>query len=109
MVKVLEEREIEAQAQAYEDKLRADMGLESETVEHFERPEELRFTRSQRDSTTILFGGLTLAHDELTEEALIGLGYKVRHLLPPDNEALRIGSHIAMAVAMKTVAGSPVR
>lgn len=40
---------------------------------------------------TILFGGLTRAHEHLVEGAWEGLGYRVKALPEPDNEALALG------------------
>ena len=39
--------------------LEKEAGIGLRTVQHFHRPQESPFTRTQRDSTTILFGGLT--------------------------------------------------
>lgn len=58
---------------------------------HWFDPVPRRFTARERDAVTILFGGLTLAHDYLVEGALKGLGYRVKHLDCPDNESLRYG------------------
>lgn len=44
-----------------------------------------------RNNATILFGGLTMAHDFFIEGALKGLGYRVKHLDCPDLESLRYG------------------
>ncbi|MCC6464034.1 MAG: 2-hydroxyglutaryl-CoA dehydratase [Planctomycetes bacterium] len=81
----------EAELKAYEAQLRAELGLEQENHEHFARPAERPFLRQTRESTTVLFGGLTVAHDQLIEEAVRGLGYKVQALACPDNDALTIG------------------
>ena len=91
MAKVMDKQEIEAKAQAYEEQLRKDMGLEKKQVNHFEKPFEGRWTKDQKDSTTILFGGLTVAHEELALEAMRGLGYKLRRLPTADNDALSVG------------------
>ena len=50
-----------------------------------------QFLTKDRSTTTLLFGGLSVAHDYLLEGALIGLGYQVKHLDCPDNESLRYG------------------
>ena len=91
MVKVMSEQEIEAQARQYEEKLRDEMGLKAKEVEHFEKPFERLWTKDQKDTTTVLFGGLTLAHEELAAEAMRGLGYKIQPIPCPDNDALTIG------------------
>jgi predicted nucleotide-binding protein (sugar kinase/HSP70/actin superfamily) len=49
------------------------------------------FSADQRPNTTLLIGGLTLAHDYLIQGALRGQGYQVRALDCPDNDALRRG------------------
>ena len=57
------------------------MGIEEKELEHhFQKPYERPWTKDQKDSTTILFGGLTVAHEELALEAMRGLGYKLRRL-----------------------------
>jgi len=49
------------------------------------------FTRDQREHTTILVSGLTMAHDLFIQAALRGIGYKVLALDVPDNDALQFG------------------
>lgn len=49
------------------------------------------FTRTERGSTTLLFGGLSAAADLLIGAALEGLGYNVRVLDVPDYESLHFG------------------
>ncbi len=70
---------------------RAAGGYKSGHIHHFRRPAELPFTREQRDRTTILFGGLTTAHEHLIAGAWRGLGYNCEPLPLPDVEAYRIG------------------
>ena len=94
MVKVLDEQDIESKAREYEERLRAEYGLNPEKREHFLKPVERRFVKRDRENTTILWGGLTLAHEELVTEAMRGLGYKVQPIPCPDNEALRIGKEV---------------
>lgn len=62
-----------------------------EKKEQWYDPVPRQFLDKDKYSTTILFGGLTEAHDELLEGALRGLGYQVKHLNTPDVESLRIG------------------
>jgi predicted nucleotide-binding protein (sugar kinase/HSP70/actin superfamily) len=77
--------ELEAQA-------RAELGLEAGATEHW-RDEMIDpyFTAKQKAHTTILVGGLTIAHDTLVEGGLKGLGYTVRSLECPDTTSLRFG------------------
>jgi len=45
----------------------------------------------ERNRVTMLFGGLTLAHERIIEGAWEGLGYRVKPLPVPDNDALALG------------------
>lgn len=67
------------------------LGLVEEAIEHWFDPNPQKFTKAQRGTTTLLFGGLTEAQDYLVGGALRGLGYKVQALATPDNESLRYG------------------
>lgn len=58
---------------------------------HWFDPQPRRFTRTERAGTTILFGGLTAAHDALIESTLAALGYRALALPVPDTEALQAG------------------
>ncbi len=49
------------------------------------------FTARQREETTLLLGGLTMAHDYLVEGALRGIGYRTRALECADTVSLRYG------------------
>ena len=91
MAKVMDRQEIEIRTKEYADQLRKEMGLDKKDVQHFEKPFERPWTKDQKDSTTVLFGGMTMAHDELALEAMRGLGYNLRLLPVPDNEALSVG------------------
>jgi predicted nucleotide-binding protein (sugar kinase/HSP70/actin superfamily) len=48
-------------------------------------------TKKERESVTLLIGGLTAAQDFLVEGALRGLGYKVEVFGMPDNKGLQTG------------------
>ncbi|MBZ0138042.1 MAG: 2-hydroxyglutaryl-CoA dehydratase [Planctomycetes bacterium] len=85
------EANAEAELKAYEAQIRAELGLEEEDINHFEKPVEHTFLRQSRETTTVLFGGLTMAHDLLIKRAVAGLGYKVDPLEVPDNDALTLG------------------
>ena len=82
---------IEAELKAFEAEERKRLGLEEEAVEHWRDPNPQAFTKEERASTTILLGGLTLAHDVLVSAALAHLGYRLQPLDCPDYDALRIG------------------
>ena len=82
--------DIEAQLAAFEAEERRRLGLD-DVKEHWHDPVPQGFTRKERDSTTILVSGLTMAHDYLIEGALKGVGYVMQHMDCPDYEALRFG------------------
>src|ERR1700723_1208833 len=72
-------------------RLEKEAGLERRAVQQFAKPVERAFTKSQRDHTTILFGGLTWKHEKLIHGALEGLGYKCEALPVPDKKAFQLG------------------
>ncbi len=88
---MIDHAEIEAELAEFEARERRRLGLEEEKVAHWRDANPRAFTRAERGTTTILLGGLTLAHDMLVTGALAGLGYTVRALDCPDIEALRLG------------------
>jgi predicted nucleotide-binding protein (sugar kinase/HSP70/actin superfamily) len=83
--------EIEAEVKSFEEAERRRLGLDQQPVEHWTDANPQTFTKAQRAHTQILFGGLTLAHDQLVRAALAGLGYDMLPLDVPDTESLRYG------------------
>ena len=83
--------EIEDELKAFEIRERERLGLEEVVIDHWFDPNPQQFTQAQREHTTLLFGGLTIAQDYLVGGALKGIGYNVVALDVPDNEALRFG------------------
>ena len=83
--------DIELQVEAFEREERKRLQLDEKSVEHWVDPNPQAFTRAERAGTTILFGGLTLAHDQIVRAAFAGLGYTMQPLDVPDNDALRVG------------------
>ena len=82
---------VDAALAKFEAEERARLGLDHK-VEHWtDSMIDPNFTASQRAHTTLLVGGLTIAHDFLVEGALRGLGYNCRRLACPDNDSLRFG------------------
>lgn len=71
--------------------LRGDASVSEEEYEHWHDPVPNEFTAAQRATTTILFAGLTAAHDFFIQSAFTGAGYKVKALDIPDNKALQFG------------------
>ncbi len=82
--------DIEAELAAFEAEERKRLGLE-DGKEHWRDAPAPGFSATQRPHTTILVCGLTMAHDMFIEGALTGLGYKVKCMDVPDNNALRFG------------------
>jgi predicted nucleotide-binding protein (sugar kinase/HSP70/actin superfamily) len=72
-------------------RLEQEAGIERRQVQRFHRPVERPFTRSERDNTTILFGGLTWKHEKLVHGALESLGYKCEAVPVPDKKAFQLG------------------
>src|SRR5436190_1636284 len=82
---------IEAQLKQFELEERKRLGLPIENAKHWFDAVPREFTREQRDHTTVLVSGLTMAHDLFIQAALRGIGYKVLALDVPDNDALQFG------------------
>jgi predicted nucleotide-binding protein (sugar kinase/HSP70/actin superfamily) len=76
-----------------EERLRLirELGYEEKKTKRFKRPEEKPFTASQRNHTTILFGGLTWKHEKIIHGALEGLGYKCEAVPTPNVRAFQLG------------------
>ncbi|HET9530150.1 MAG TPA: activator of (R)-2-hydroxyglutaryl-CoA dehydratase [Blastocatellia bacterium] len=72
-------------------RLARELGIEHQPREHFKKPVENFFTKSQREHTTILFGGLTWRHEHLIHGALEGLGYKCEYVPTPNVSAFQLG------------------
>src|SRR6266508_4043622 len=72
-------------------RLAREMGIESQPRQHFKRPVENPFTKSQRKNTILLSGGLTWKHEQLVHGALEGLGYKCQALPVPNVAAFQTG------------------
>jgi len=82
---------IEEQLRQFENEERKRLGLPVEPAKHWFDEIPRAFTRSQREHTTVLVCGLTMAHDLFIQSALRGIGYKVIALDAPDNDALQYG------------------
>lgn len=89
--KTASEYEIQKMIAQERARLEEEAGTANRPVEHFHRPVERPFTREPRDSTTLLFGGLTWKHEALIHGALEGLGYQVEILPTPDIRAFQLG------------------
>jgi predicted nucleotide-binding protein (sugar kinase/HSP70/actin superfamily) len=58
---------------------------------HFKRPAERAFTARERARVTLLFGGLTVRHDQLMAAGIEGLGYRAQAILPPTKADFQAG------------------
>ena len=82
---------IRERLQEERQRLEREAGIERKATERFQRPVERPFTKSQRERTTILFGGLTWKHEKLIHGALESLGYKCEALPVPNKKAFQLG------------------
>jgi predicted nucleotide-binding protein (sugar kinase/HSP70/actin superfamily) len=82
---------IEAELTRFEIEERKRLGLPVDSAKQWFDAVPREFTREQREHTTILVSGLTMAHDLFIQAALRGIGYKVLALDVPDNDALQYG------------------
>ena len=72
-------------------KLEQEAGVGTGGIQHFARPVQNPFTKQQRATTKLLFGGLTWRHEHLIEGALQGLGYDCVAVPTPDVDAFQLG------------------
>src|SRR5262245_3226679 len=84
------ELDLDAELAKFEAEQRTLLGLEGKKAAWVDHNPRI-FTKEQRGHTTLLVGGLTIAHDYFITGALNGLGYKVVPLDAPDNTALQFG------------------
>jgi len=82
---------VDAELARFEQEERARLGLDAQVDHWTDSMIDPNFTAKERPHTTLLVGGLTIAHDFLVEGALRGLGYNCRRLECPDNDSLRFG------------------
>jgi len=82
---------IEEQLKKFEEEERRRLGLPVGTAKQWIDEVPSIFTREQREHTTLMVCGLTMAHDLFFQAALRGIGYKVIALDVPDNDALQYG------------------
>jgi len=85
------EIDIEKELAEFEAKERARLGLDGGREQWTDSMVNPFFSAKERPTTTILNGGLTMAHDEFVAAALKGIGYNTRPLDCADTEALRRG------------------
>ena len=117
--------EVEAEVLQFEASERKRLGLDPRPSPQWHDRNPQAFRRGQRQETTILVGGLTIAQDALLQAALEALGYKIEVLPCPDTAALHygkefgnrgqcnptyftVGNLIKHLIGLRDVAGIPV-
>lgn len=83
--------EIQRRVAAERVRLEQIAGLTSVLPQHFRRPVERPFTAHERDTVTILFGGLTWKHETLIKAVFEGSGYRCETLPTPAVTAFQSG------------------
>lgn len=74
-----------------DNQLTEEIGYINEEVNHFEKPKQYPFYAEERENTTVLFGGLTEAHELMMQSYMVSIGYKFERLPDTDFESLTIG------------------
>ncbi len=87
-------RSVEDELKDFETQERKKLGLENQKNQWQEKINR-EFYADQREHTTILVSGLTMAHDKFVQAGLEGLGYKIKALDCPDNESLQFGKEFS--------------
>ena len=85
------EIDIEKELAAFEAEERAKLGLDDSRQQWTDTMVNPFFSAKERPTTTILNGGLTMAHDEFVASALKGIGYNTRSMECADVASLRFG------------------
>ncbi len=85
------ELDIEEELRRFEALERERLGLPSSDAAQWTDPLPSTFTRQQREHTTLLVCGLTMAHDLFIQAGLRGIGYKVKAMDVPTYDALQFG------------------
>ncbi|MEO2026690.1 MAG: 2-hydroxyglutaryl-CoA dehydratase [Fuerstiella sp.] len=88
---ILTYEQIADELRVFENDERQRLGLDESPIRPWSDDNPQDFSIHQRRHTTILVGGLTIAHDTLIQSALQGLGYQVDMLDCPDFKALHVG------------------
>lgn len=87
----LSDAELERAIAEHEQSEKERLGLINERRQWVDTMTSPHMKKRERDSVTLLIGGLTAAQDFLAEAALRGLGYKVKVFGMPDNDGLQAG------------------
>ena len=82
---------VEKEVRFYEKEQAKILNIDPPVQKHWVDENPTSFHLNQRDSTTVLFGGLTLMQDVFIQAACTGIGYKFQALACPDNAAMQVG------------------
>ena len=82
--------DIDRLVQIEKDRLMNEAGLVSD-LRHYRRLDERPFSAEERTQTTVLFGNLTLKHEEFIKAVFQGADYRFQNLPQPDKSSFRIG------------------
>jgi predicted nucleotide-binding protein (sugar kinase/HSP70/actin superfamily) len=85
------EEEIFQLIAAERERLLRERGLSAPSTQHFSRPVERAFAGEERDTITILFGGLTWKHEKVIQAVFHGCGYKCEILPVPNVSGFQLG------------------
>jgi predicted nucleotide-binding protein (sugar kinase/HSP70/actin superfamily) len=83
--------DIQQRVAAARERLEAREGLRAAGTSHYRLAPERSFTAAERDSVTILFGGLTTRHDRLIQAIMRSCGHQCEPLPQPDLAACLVG------------------
>jgi len=90
-LKSRQELEQEIQRRVEEERHRLENRHRNRERAHFHRPVERPFTAAERNTVTILFGGLTWKHEWLIRSVFQSAGYKVELIPTPDVAGFQLG------------------
>ena len=90
-VPTLSRDDVSRRVAAVRARLAARAGLDTAPVAHYRLPPERPFTAAERDSVTVLFGGLTARHDRLIQSVLQSCGQRCEPLPQADLAACLLG------------------
>jgi len=84
-------KSVEQQLETFTHNEAERLAIPTTKTTHWRDANPTRFTAQQREHTTILFAGLTMAQDLFIQAAFRGLGYQVEAMDVPDSQALQYG------------------
>lgn len=85
------DRELDAELRAFEEAERERLGMRKDRRQWVDTMLAPEMRKTERETVTLLVSGLTAAQDFLIEAALRGVGYNVKSLPIPDQEAFQTG------------------